>query len=148
MATSEAPPAPQVDEERLVEFLATQPDVVAAYLFGSVARGQATPHSDVDIALLLREADRETLWERRLQLMGELERFGDRVDVVVLNLAPLLLQHRVLSEGRLLYEGDRSARVEFEVRVGKRYADYRPTLEFFKQALFQEIREGRLGGRR
>ncbi len=37
----------------LTAFFATQPDVVAAYLFGSQAQGRATPRSDVDIAVLL-----------------------------------------------------------------------------------------------
>jgi len=43
-------------DERLLslrEYLASQPDVVAAYVFGSVAQGRARPQSDVDIAVLL-----------------------------------------------------------------------------------------------
>ncbi len=47
---------PALDEAGLVAFLATQPDVVAAYLFGSLAHGCATPRSDVDIAVLLTRA--------------------------------------------------------------------------------------------
>ncbi|RME36982.1 MAG: nucleotidyltransferase domain-containing protein, partial [Thermoflexia bacterium] len=35
----------------LLEYLAAQPDVVAAYLFGSVAEGRARLQSDVDIAV-------------------------------------------------------------------------------------------------
>lgn len=141
--------APFVDESGLIEFLSTQPDVAAAYLFGSLALGRAAPHSDVDIAVLLQEMGRQAMWERRLQLMGELERFGNqKVDVVILNTAPLLLRHQVLSTGRLLYERDRAARVEFQVRVGKFYADYLPVYDFFKQAMLREIREGKFGGRR
>lgn len=39
---------PMLDEAGLVAFLATQPDIVAAYLFGSMAQGRAAAHSDVD----------------------------------------------------------------------------------------------------
>jgi len=37
----------------LREVLAKQPDVVGAWLYGSVARGDDKPESDVDIAVLL-----------------------------------------------------------------------------------------------
>jgi len=139
-----------VDETGLVDFLATQPDVVAAYLFGSLAEGRATPHSDVDTAILLADAsDPMAVGDRQLQLMGELERFADReVDVVMLNTAPPVLQHQVLRHGRLLYERNRRARVDFEVRAGKIYADLQPARGFLERSLFQEIREGRFGGRR
>ncbi|HEC36053.1 MAG TPA: nucleotidyltransferase domain-containing protein [Anaerolineae bacterium] len=140
----------RLDEVDLVAFLATQPDVIAAYLFGSLAEERATPRSDVDIAILFADAsDPLAVGDRQLQLMGELERFADReVDVVVLNTAPPVLQHQVLRHGRLLYERNRRARVDFEVRAGQMYADLQPMRDFFRRALFQEIREGRFGGRR
>ena len=50
--------------------------------------------------------------------------------------------------GRLLYEGNRQARVEFEVRVGREYADMKPVYDFFAAASFAEAREGTLGKRR
>ncbi len=130
------PHPPQVDEPGIVAFLSTQPDVVAAYLFGSLAEGRATSHSDVDTAILLADAsDPMAVGDRQLQLMGELERFADReVDVVMLNTAPPILQHQVLASGRLLYERDRRARVEFEVRAGKIYADLKPMYDFFEQS--------------
>jgi predicted nucleotidyltransferase len=133
----------------LVAFLATQPDVAAAYLFGSLAEGRASPRSDVDIAILLAGApDLLAAGERQLALMGELEQYADReVDVVMLNTAPPILQHQVLRNGRLLYEGNLKDRVEFEVRAGKVYADLKPLRAFFGQALLREIKEAGLGGR-
>ncbi|MFQ6100787.1 MAG: nucleotidyltransferase domain-containing protein [Anaerolineae bacterium] len=146
----ELPRTPALDETGLVAFLATQPDVIAAYLFGSLAEGRAKSHSDVDTAILFADAsDPLAVGDRQLQLMGELERFADReVDVVILNTAPPILQHQVLKHGRLLYERDRQARVEFEVRAGQVYADLQPMRHFFKRALFREIQEGGLGERR
>lgn len=140
---------PRLDETGLVAFLATQPDVVAAYLFGSLVEERATPHSDVDTAILLSDADPVTAGERQLQLMGELERFADRgVDVVILNIAPPILQHQVLRHGRLLYERDRRARVDFEVRAGQIYTDLKPMYDFHTRDLLQKIKEVGLGGRR
>jgi len=142
---------PVLDEAGLVAFLATQPDVVAAYLFGSLAQGRATAHSDVDIAVLLTRAPDLLAGEpdRQLQLMGDLRRFADReVDVVVLNTAPPLLQNQVLKYGRRLYERDRRARVDFEVRAGQVYADLKPMYDFHTRDLLQKIKEVGLGGRR
>ena len=144
------PSPPPLDEAGLVKYLSTQPDVVAAYLFGSLAEERAASRSDVDIAILFADAsDPLAVGDRQLQLMGELERFTDReVDVVIMNTAPPILQHQVLRHGRLLYERDRRVRVEFEVRAGKIYADLKPMNDFFAKVLLKEIKEVGLGGRR
>jgi predicted nucleotidyltransferase len=136
--------------EALVNCLAAQPDVLAAYLFGSYATGEARPESDVDVAVLLSGTDDMERFERRLRLMGEVEEaLGRRpADVVVLNDAPPLLAYQVLRYGRLIFERDRAARVEFEVRAGKIYADLQPMYEYHSHDLFQKIREAGLSGRR
>ncbi|MCX6030231.1 MAG: nucleotidyltransferase domain-containing protein [Chloroflexi bacterium] len=150
---------PTLDEAGLVAFLATQPDIVAAYLFGSMAQGRAAAHSDVDIAVLLNRipdgvvCDGEILptgaADRRLALMAEFRRFADReVDVVILNEAPIILQNQVLRYGRRLIESDRRARVDYEVRAGQIYADLKPMYDFQTRDLLQKIKEVGLGGRR
>jgi uncharacterized protein len=140
---------PLLDETGLIAFLQTQPDVVAAYLFGSLAKGKTKAESDIDMAVLLTRApdyvaDKP---DRQFQLMDQIERYADReIDLVILNTAPPILTFQVLSGGRLFYEGDREERVNFEVRAGKIYADLLPTYKFFEQALLREIRETGLGG--
>ncbi len=37
--------------ERIARFLAGRPEILEAYPFGSHARGEAQPHSDVDVAV-------------------------------------------------------------------------------------------------
>ncbi|MBC7227536.1 MAG: nucleotidyltransferase domain-containing protein [Thermoflexales bacterium] len=134
----------------LAEYFAAQPDVVAAYVFGSVAQGRARAGSDVDIAVLLAaDLDGEARFERRLRLGWEVESIiGRPTDLVVLNDAPPLLQHQVLKHGRLIFERDRAARVEFEVRAGKIYADLKPMYDFHARDLLQKIKEVGLVGRR
>jgi predicted nucleotidyltransferase len=142
---------PQLDEAGLVAFLATQEDIVAAYLFGSLAQGRATPRSDLDIAVLLRripDPQSDDLFPQ-FRLMDELRRFADReVDVVILNTAPPVLKDQVLRHGRRIFERDRQARVEFEVRTGQEYADLKPMYDFFNRDLFAKIKEVGLVGRR
>jgi len=93
--TREKPP--EVNERTLAEAsrrFASRPEVLVAYLFGSHARGKATPISDVDVAVLLSEAvPCGSYLDYRIALMQELTRIfrSDEVQVVILNHAfPLL----------------------------------------------------------
>lgn len=138
-----------VDVTALTKYLAAQPDVIAAYLFGSRATGRARAESDVDVAVLLNEEDSAARFERRLQMMVEVSDVcGREADVIVLNDVPPILQNQVLRYGRLLFERDRRARVEFEVLSRRIYFDYKPVLDRQTRELFREIKEVGLGGRR
>ena len=109
------------------------PNVVAVYLFGSQARGTATPSSDVDVAVLYRDPPEQGLQALSLPLEGELERsLRAAVQAVTLNTAPLDLVHRVLRDVHLLLERDAARRVAFEVRARNEYHDLRPYLDEYR----------------
>lgn len=131
----------------LREALSQRQEVVAAYLFGSYATGRERPDSDVDVAVLL---DTETphcddpLY--RLDLIASLaERLHCSVDVVILNDAPLVLRHQVLTYGERILETDRAQRVAYEVRSFQLYFDFRPILDTIAEATRRHIREGTFG---
>jgi len=131
----------------LASSLSREPDVVVAYLFGSVARGQARPDSDLDVAVFL---DPEPIGidriERQLDLMALLEPHTEReVQVTLLNLAPPLLAYQVIKDGIRLCERNASARITFEVNTMKRYFDIQPMLALHQQSLCAQIREVGLG---
>src|SRR5690625_2406031 len=76
------------DKQRLGEYLGEQADVLAAFLFGSVARGADRPDSDLDIAVLLEHAEEITPL-RAATLLSEVMAIAGRddVDLVILNSA-------------------------------------------------------------
>ena len=121
-------------ERRLRDFFAAAPSgAVAAYLFGSVARGTAGPRSDVDVAVLLDEDPPRTLAGLRLDLEDDLrELLGLEVQLIVLNRAHVDLVHRVLRDGRLLLDCDPSRRIAFEVRARHEYFDLLPVLRRYR----------------
>jgi uncharacterized protein len=143
---------PQItfDLAEVSAYLSEQPDVAVAYLFGSVARAQATPLSDIDVAILLPpELTGEALLERQLELAEELAALaGVDVQVTILNRAPPLLAYQVIHDGILLHQQDVAVRIEFEVRTLKLYFDVKPMLEFHTQVLFRRIQEEGLGRKR
>jgi uncharacterized protein len=127
-----------MERERLLDdltaLLAASPaEVVAAYVFDSVARGEARGESDVDVAVLLSGPAPGRLdglpysLERRLELA-----LRRAVQVVVLNCAPLELVARVLRDGKVLLERDRSQRIRFEVRARNLYFDLQPFLRRYR----------------
>ena len=114
--------------------LEAEPEVLAAWLFGSRARGEARPDSDVDVAVLLRSDPPATLEGLHLGLESDLEQACRLpVDLVIVNRAPPDLVHRILRDGVLLLERDRSARVRFEVRSRNEYFDVLPFLRRYRR---------------
>jgi predicted nucleotidyltransferase len=126
----------------LSEFFRRKPGVRLAYLFGSQARGQTTPRSDLDLAVemdhLLPETDRTGL---RIALLNELIDLlrSDQIDLVLLNEAPPLLRHRVAREGMLLHEDRPGLRVAFVVKTLRDYEDTRPLREIQARYLLQRL---------
>lgn len=112
-----------------------QAQLVCAYLFGSQARGDAKPASDVDVAILFRQDPPRSLDGLGLNIAGAIEaELGQQVDLVVLNRASPDLVHRVLRESVLLLETDRAARVKFEHRARSEYFDVLPYLREYRRA--------------
>ena len=126
----------------LREAFAADPVVVAAWLFGSVASGRATPSSDVDFAVLLsadapRGLDRlvllDTIAERIAWVLNLSEQ---RIDVVALDGQGPVFQHTVLRTGRLVFESDARERIRFACSVVRRYLDFKPVLDIFDRVKY------------
>jgi predicted nucleotidyltransferase len=120
-------------------------DIAAAYLFGSRARGQARPRSDVDFAIVLRENfEPGERYRKRLALIGEAtEALGtDAVDLVLLEEVPSLLGHRVLRDGRLLLDSIPARRARIAERIFRAYFDEEPIRRELDRALARRLAEG------
>lgn len=113
------------------EFLESQRYVRLAYLFGSYAQGKEGPLSDVDVAVLvdqrLSESSRFDLRLKLIKRISEILRVKEsgRLDVVVMNDAPLSLNYEIIKEGRVLFAKDVEERVEMESKILSKYLDRR-----------------------
>ncbi len=122
--------------------------VVLAYLYGSQARGDIGPLSDVDIAVAFNpDMSKGERFNHLLRLTGELGSVFRRNDVYTVDLAeaPALLRHRVYYDGRLLYCADKATRVCFETQAIRDYVDTEPLRKIKRRYILQhfETRGGR-----
>jgi uncharacterized protein len=106
---------------------------VFAFLHGSTARGTARADSDIDIAAWW-ASDPPPSFEVLLP---------PRVDLLVLNGAPLELAGRVAVDGVLLFDDDPAARIEWVAQTRKIYFDERPRIERSHREFAESLRRGR-----
>jgi uncharacterized protein len=140
----------QLDPEaldRLASALDVEP-VVSADLIGSHASGRPGPLSDIDVAVWLDpDLDPAERFAARMRLLNAaVAALGtDEVDLVVLNDAPPLLQHRARRGAIPLVERDRPRRVRFEADALVRYLDTARLREELARGLRHRLEEGRFG---
>ncbi len=102
----------------------TLPDVWAVYVYGSAARADDGPASDIDIAVLL--PPRSAIPDK-LGLMARIAAAAGRdVDIVDLRRANLDLIHAVLREGRALLIQDEDETLGWEAERMTDYALFNP----------------------
>jgi predicted nucleotidyltransferase len=127
------------ERDRIVDavrqfFVLRREGVLAAYLFGSVARGGAAAGSDVDVAVLLESEPPRTLEGLRPDLRDGLQEcLGRAVDLVVLNHAPADLVHRVLRDGILMLDENPVVRRTFEVQRRNEFFDLEPVRRQYRR---------------
>ena len=109
--------------KKVNNFVQLYGNVVAVFLFGSVATGRMRQSSDIDIAVMS-TCDLDGF--KRVEMETELSNLlGRDVDLVVFHQADVLLQHQILKYGYLIYEKDSSERVRQETFSRREYLDTR-----------------------
>jgi hypothetical protein len=121
--------------------------VAVVYLYGSYARGEPSPFSDVDVGVLLAKSiPREKYLGVELELMDRVSLILGHVevDVRVLNVTPVVFRWEVVRDGCLAYCADEDLRVEFEAGTMTEYFDFKFVLDEYYRHLMKRIEEGRM----
>ena len=108
--------------------------VLFVYAYGSCATGTAHPFSDLDVGVYIEPKAVERALDIELDIALALDKFlGHRIetDVRCLNILPLNFVGQILTEGILLYSRDENSRINFEVRMRKKYFDFAPVIQNF-----------------
>jgi predicted nucleotidyltransferase len=113
------------------------------YLFGSVAEGYAHSLSDLDFGIVFQNPgkvsfDSFAVYNELYDILTDA--FPDHaMDIVFLQMAGLEVCSDAIRHGRLLFGSSEDARYQFEERVMILYADFKPHLEYFDDAVLQRI---------
>ena len=97
-------------------------EIFAAYLFGSFVTKES--FADIDLGILLRR-EPEDILEYEIELESKLEKLDRfRLDVRVLNRAPISFAQNVIRYGRVIIDREPNIRSDFESYVLKKYFDF------------------------
>jgi len=113
--------------KELIAWAQEQSEIIALYLYGSHAEGRANELSDVDLAVLARDdLTSDQLWQLEQRCTVE---WPEKVDMRVLNLAPLPFRYEVTAKGRRVWAADLGKVAIQESLIWRLYWDWQPQLE-------------------
>ena len=123
--------------------------VVLAYLFGSVARGEHGPHSDVDVAVVFSDdkLGKED-FKRRMALASEISQTLGVVDTDVINLKTAkepLIKHNAVFTGRPILVKDNNLRFAVERAIVREYEKTKPLRRIASLVLRQHLQADTFG---
>src|SRR5690554_4381366 len=132
------------DINRVINKLQLKDKIKIVILFGSRARGDYNPKSDIDIAILLEE---DVLDGNYLEVKIDLtsifsDILGEDCDIVLINKASPLLKYQVIKHGRLIYIDEETDYNSFFSLVVREYFDFKFYLDFHNELMLKRIREG------
>lgn len=109
--------------ERLLKHAQEDSDLLAVLLFGSTARGDDTPKSDVDVCLVLQPHpyDPLTLSHKKLAYLRQSD-----LDIHVFQQLPLYIRKRVLKDGKVLFARDLDALYRLAFQTARAFEDFKP----------------------
>lgn len=102
--------------------------VLAVLLFGSAARGESGPASDIDICLVLRPG--VDMSKKRLEYLTHFD-----LDIQIFQQLPLYVRRRVLKEGRVLLSKDDDALYELALRTARAFEDFKHLYREYLEAV-------------
>lgn len=130
----------KVNIQELKDYFANQKNISMAFIFGSFAKGQHLPDSDVDIAVYFNPAGRALEWEEDIfypeedRIWRELENLLNReVDLLVLNRASSRMASKVLKTALPIFIKDRALYWRFFLTIKSASADFKEFIQDYRR---------------
>lgn len=128
------------DLAQLPKIFQNYPDILAVYLFGSAAIGRRHLESDLDLAIVPRDA---SLRNKRLEILTDLTRHGfDRIDLVFLDTDDVVLKFEAVRHNNIIYQAEGFDSGSYFSKVIRQYFDYKPYLKVQRQAYKRRVLSG------
>ena len=100
-------------------------EILLAYIFGSVARREVGPLSDIDFAVYFDESLQKSLMDEiYLESVNKLtEILGDEVDLVNMNKANILLKFNIIKSGEVIFQKSQDDKIRIESDIIQKNLD-------------------------
>jgi len=109
---------------RLLDIAKQDKDVIAVLLFGSTAREEQHPKSDIDICLMLipqkKPYDNLYMSHKRLKYLSQSD-----MDIQIYQQMPLYIKTRILKEGKILFVRNENLLYDIAIKTVKEFEDFK-----------------------
>ena len=130
-------------ENQIKKYFTNKENVAAVYLYGSHASGNVHPGSDVDIAILFGNPDREIVNQSLEKFHVELSRnLRKDLHLIAINFADEVLLKQIFKYGRCEVVNDSKKLAYFAMNALTKIADFQYYLKKMQSAMTRRILEG------
>jgi len=117
--------------------------ILAVYLFGSSAEKMASSLSDIDIGIVfydesVLQRNTNDIYTKIFDIFTDMIP-GQSIDIVFLQRAGLEIAMDAIQHGQVFYESSADKRLDYEEKVMLLYADFKPILSMFDNAILDRI---------
>jgi len=128
--------------DKIRKVLSKRPEVLAAYLYGSHAKGYAREGSDVDVAIMMSPDFSDDPYNYQFDLESEVTRAVPdvKVETILLNNMGYPLKYNASIGGRLVYSRDDIKRAQEEISIQNEREDFG---DFFEELLHYNLEGAR-----
>jgi predicted nucleotidyltransferase len=110
--------------EKLLEKCRNDNEVLAVILFGSMARGDQKPDSDIDICLILMQQKKPyepiSLSNKRIEYLGQFD-----LDLHIFQQLPIYIRRNVIKDGKVLLVKDEDMLYDVAFRTAQKFEDFK-----------------------
>ncbi len=127
--------------KKLTNLFSHKPEIILAYLFGSVAENKTHKFSDIDVGVYFKKAPS---LKRHLELINDIcsTLETDDVDVVIMNSSSPLITHDILSYGKLLVCRNDEFYMDLRIKTLREYDDMMHILKIQSKYIFEDAMNG------
>ena len=119
----------QTEQDALLAQAERDSDTLAAIRFGSFAREEPHPDSDLDICLVL--DPRRGPFSAQDRVQKRIDYLAFNLDVQIFQSLPIYIRQRVLQEGQVVFVRDLSTLYDVALRTLQEYEDFRPIYNLY-----------------